>query len=88
MSEFVMGPLPEPTDKETYLAVDSILSDCHSLTEVQKNSLKEFDEYRRRQLESDPPRGLRVGFREGWKCPNCGSAHSPSIQTCPLPARI
>ncbi len=20
---------------------------------------------------------------QGWQCPNCGSAHAPSVQTCP-----
>lgn len=23
---------------------------------------------------------------EGWKCPNCGKAHGPMVQTCPEPA--
>jgi uncharacterized OB-fold protein len=23
--------------------------------------------------------------REGWKCPNCGKAHGPQMQTCPAP---
>jgi hypothetical protein len=22
----------------------------------------------------------------GWKCPNCGKAHGPHVQTCPEPA--
>jgi hypothetical protein len=22
--------------------------------------------------------------RQGWMCPNCGSAHAPSVQTCPM----
>jgi hypothetical protein len=23
----------------------------------------------------------------GWKCPNCGSAHAPTVLTCPAPAK-
>lgn len=23
---------------------------------------------------------------DGWKCPNCGKAHGPHIDTCPAPA--
>lgn len=23
---------------------------------------------------------------EGWRCPNCGKAHAPSVMTCPEPA--
>lgn len=22
-------------------------------------------------------------MREGWKCPNCGKAHGPHVDTCP-----
>lgn len=22
-------------------------------------------------------------MNEGWKCPNCGSAHAPDVKTCP-----
>lgn len=25
---------------------------------------------------------------EGWKCPNCGKAHAPHIDTCPEPGRV
>jgi hypothetical protein len=24
---------------------------------------------------------------QGWQCPNCGSAHAPSVLTCPVQAR-
>ena len=23
-------------------------------------------------------------MNEGWMCPNCGGAHAPSVQTCPM----
>ena len=26
-------------------------------------------------------------MNEGWKCPNCGKAHAPHVQTCPEPAQ-
>lgn len=25
---------------------------------------------------------------EGWKCPNCGKAHGPHVDTCPEPIGI
>lgn len=25
---------------------------------------------------------------QGWQCPNCGSAHAPSVLTCPAPIRM
>jgi hypothetical protein len=25
---------------------------------------------------------------QGWRCPNCGSAHAPSVLTCPLQVQI
>jgi hypothetical protein len=25
-----------------------------------------------------------VEYNQGWSCPNCGSAHSPDVKTCPV----
>lgn len=27
-------------------------------------------------------------MKEGWKCPNCGKAHAPHVQTCPENATL
>lgn len=27
-------------------------------------------------------------MREGWKCPNCGKAHGPHVDTCPETAQV
>lgn len=41
-----------------------------------------------RELETDPPRGLRTSpLPSGWHCPNCGRAHAPDIATCPEPPK-
>ena len=24
---------------------------------------------------------------EGWKCPNCGGAHGPHVDSCPVPPK-
>lgn len=35
----------------------------------------------RRELEEK--RVKLAGLRPGWLCPKCGSAHSPTTDTCP-----
>jgi hypothetical protein len=89
LCDFTMGPLPEdPVAERTRRVVDAILKDCHELTDEQKKAVQEFDEERKRQLESEPPRGLRgSAMRSGWRCPNCGGAHAPDVATCPEPPR-
>lgn len=30
---------------------------------------------------------MQVIQPQGWMCPNCGSAHAPSVMTCPMAAK-
>jgi uncharacterized OB-fold protein len=30
-------------------------------------------------------RALAAVTKSGWSCPNCGKAHGPQMQTCPMP---
>lgn len=87
ISEFTMGPLPEPSLKDLLRVSDSILADFHELTEEQKESIRKFGEERQKQLDTEPHRGLRPPLSVGWKCPNCGGAHSPDVPSCPEPPR-
>jgi len=58
------------------------------LTEDELRHIEKFAEERKKELEKLNPVGLRPGYLpQGWKCPNCGSAHSPSVTTCPEPPR-
>jgi hypothetical protein len=72
LSDFMMGPL---SGKQGSATVDRI-----------SEALLNFQKERVRQFEDDPPRGLLPpsGTVGGWQCPNCGSAHSPDIATCPV----
>lgn len=43
-----------------------------------------------KQLKADIGRltmALAQAGKAGWKCPNCGKAHGPQMQTCPAPPR-
>jgi len=58
------------------------------LTEDELQSIENFIEERKKELGQLKPVGLRPGYLpQGWQCPNCGTAHSPDISTCPEPPR-
>jgi hypothetical protein len=31
---------------------------------------------------------LNPAMHHGWMCPNCKTAHSPSVMTCPFPQTV
>jgi hypothetical protein len=55
------------------------------------DQLKELEDWfldRKKQLESEPHRGMkREAAGIGWMCPNCGNAHGPETVTCPEPPK-
>lgn len=88
VGDFTMGPLPEENTLDQINQVaHAILADCQELTDEQKRAVEEFGEERKRQLEAEPVRGLRPSPSVGWQCPNCGSAHSPDVHSCPEPPK-
>jgi hypothetical protein len=75
MRDFTMGPVDKPLTSEEIVQKAKII-------------LGDIRDERDRDLETNPPRGLRpVSRPSGWQCPNCGSAHAPDIATCPEPPR-
>lgn len=39
-------------------------------------------------LQPDVSLNRSESMSEGWKCPNCGKAHGPHVDTCPEPGGL
>lgn len=61
--------------------------EARKLTDEEKEIVRKFKDFRQRQFDANPPRGLRPSTGQGWQCPNCGKAHGPEVTTCPEPPR-